>query len=289
MTPQEVVTELADKIEKLYVFPEEAKRIADELRSRPLTARTPEALVAELQPYLRAQDGHLGLVWLPDSATADRRARPNLMDPAYQIRINHGLRQAGLVEDGIGLIDFSMIGDGDVAAMREAARAATVMVASADAVVLDLRDVPGGWPSGVNMLLGHFLAAEPTHLLTMTSRTAPDQLDWSPADNPLGHRPDVPVFIAVDARTASAGEAFAYNAQSLGRATIIGQRTAGAANPGDFFPIGDEFKAFIPTEAPIDPRTGTNWEGVGVQPDVLVESDEALRTAIALARAAVAG
>jgi C-terminal processing protease CtpA/Prc len=148
------------------------------------------------------------------------------------------------------------------------------MAAHADAMILDLRDhLPGGSPS--------------THLLTLTRRHEPPTEDWTSVENPLGHRPDLPLFLLVDDRTASAAEALAYAAQSLGRATVVGRPTAGAANPGDFFPLGEEFTALIPTGAPIDPRTGTNWETVGVQPDVLVESGDALEQALRLARAAL--
>ncbi len=38
----------------------------------------------------------------------------------------------------------------------------------------------------------------------------------------------------------------------------------------------------------INPITGTNWEGVGVKPDVAVPADEALAKALELAKAAVA-
>ena len=39
----------------------------------------------------------------------------------------------------------------------------------------------------------------------------------------------------------------------------------------------------------INPVTGSNWEGVGVKPDVEVPADQALEKALQLARAAIAG
>jgi C-terminal processing protease CtpA/Prc len=162
--------------------------------------------------------------------------------------------------------------------MVDVAAAATVMIAHTDAVIVDLRGVPGGWPSGCDLLLGHFLPADPTLSLTMTKRDGEPEEQWTPKDNPLDHRPDVPLFVLVDGKSASAAEAFAY-----------GEQTPGAANPGDFFPIGEEFAAFIPTMAPIDPRTGGNWEGTGVRPDVVVGSDQTLARAVELARAAIGG
>jgi hypothetical protein len=46
-------------------------------------------------------------------------------------------------------------------------------------------------------------------------------------------------------------------------------------------------RVWLPTMQPIDPRTGTNWEGVGVEPD-LPGGEDALATAVAAARAALA-
>jgi C-terminal processing protease CtpA/Prc len=46
--------------------------------------------------------------------------------------------------------------------------------------------------------------------------------------------------------------------------------------------------AFIPNGRPINPITKTDWEGVGVKPDVVVPADKALETAHQLARAGLA-
>ena len=65
----------------------------------------------------------------------------------------------------------------------------------------------------------------------------------------------------------------------LKRGTIIGEVTAGGANPGGLVYLNAHFAAFIATGRAVNPVTRTNWEGVGVEPDVKVPADEALRTA----------
>jgi C-terminal processing protease CtpA/Prc len=74
-----------------------------------------------------------------------------------------------------------------------------------------------------------------------------------------------------------------YNLKNLKRATIIGETTGGGAHPGGFQRLGDHFGAFIPTGRAINPITKTNWEGTGVEPDVKVPKDLALKTAYLMA------
>jgi C-terminal processing protease CtpA/Prc len=47
--------------------------------------------------------------------------------------------------------------------------------------------------------------------------------------------------------------------------------------------LAENFAAFIPTGRAINPITKTNWEGTGVEPDIKVPQDQALKTAYLLA------
>jgi C-terminal processing protease CtpA/Prc len=91
------------------------------------------------------------------------------------------------------------------------------------------------------------------------------------------------VYVLTSRRTGSAAEEFAYDIKHLKRGTVIGEVTAGGANPGGLFRLSDHFAAFIATGRAINPITKTNWEGVGVEPDVKTSADEALKTAHVLA------
>ena len=67
---------------------------------------------------------------------------------------------------------------------------------------------------------------------------------------------------------------------------IVGEATGGGANPPETFDLVCQVRAWLPTKQPIDPRTGTNWEGVGVQPDI-EGGEDALATAVVEARTAL--
>ena len=88
-----------------------------------------------------------------------------------------------------------------------------------------------------------------------------------------------PVYVLTSPRTGSAAEEFAYDIQNLKRGTLVGEITAGGANPGGLFRLNEHFAAFIATGRAINPVTKTNWEGVGVKPDVAVKPEDAVREA----------
>ena len=113
---------------------------------------------------------------------------------------------------------------------------------------------------------------------------AVDEQIWSLPYVPGGRwSTDKPVYVLTSKQTGSAAEEFAYDIQQLKRGTVVGGSTWGGANPGDFLPIDAHFAIFVPTGAAVNPVSGTNWEGVGVKPDVAVDPAAALETARRLA------
>jgi C-terminal processing protease CtpA/Prc len=95
-----------------------------------------------------------------------------------------------------------------------------------------------------------------------------------------------PIYYLTSRRTGSAAEHMALALKRTGRATLIGEPTAGANHFGLLKPFG-RFAAFVPFGRTYDPDTGRDWEGAGVAPDVRVHPDQALDEA--LKRAAAAG
>lgn len=88
-----------------------------------------------------------------------------------------------------------------------------------------------------------------------------------------------PVFVLTSPLTGSAAEEFSYDVQTHKLGTCVGGVTAGAANPGGLHRLSDHLAAFIADGRAVNPITKTNWEGVGVQPDIAVPPAEALREA----------
>jgi C-terminal processing protease CtpA/Prc len=92
------------------------------------------------------------------------------------------------------------------------------------------------------------------------------------------------VFVLTSARTFSGGEGFALLLQELGRAVVIGERTAGAANAAGRYRVNEYFEAQVSSSTIRTVKSGRNWEGSGVRPDVAVAAADALRVAVEQAR-----
>jgi hypothetical protein len=86
--------------------------------------------------------------------------------------------------------------------------------------------------------------------------------------------------VLISNRTFSAAEEFAYDLQVLHRALLIGETTGGGAHPVSPQLITNGFIGFIPYARAVNPVTKTNWEAVGVKPDVKVDPNIALDAAV---------
>ena len=157
-------------------------------------------------------------------------------------------------------------------------------ISNCKAVIFDLRKNGGCYPQVVQYIVSHFFNIEPVHLNDLYYREGNrTESFWTLKDIEGKRMPEVPLYILTGKNTFSGAEEFAYDMKSLKRAVIVGESTGGGANPGQFLAINSDFVTFLPMGRAINPITGTNWEGTGVEPDVEVRSENALNKAHLLA------
>jgi hypothetical protein len=172
---------------------------------------------------------------------------------------------------------------------REAIGRLMSQVADADALIIDLRSNGGGSPDTV-ALVASYVFDEPTHINDMYSRDLDSTREYWTLRDVRGTRfgGKKPVYVLTSKRTFSGGEELAYDLQCLRRATIIGETTAGGAHPVAPHVLDELFTIMVPWGRPINPITKTNWEGVGVVPDIQAAADLALDEAHRRAREDIA-
>lgn len=189
------------------------------------------------------------------------------------------LARAEILPGGVGYVDFRHFPPRAVA--EEALQTAMTRVAGARALIIDLRRHRGGAPDSVAFVCSHLFGTERVHLNSLHYRGTGRAQEYHTDPTLPGPRfgPDKPVFLLTSSRTFSAGEEFAYNLQTRQRALLVGETTGGGANPGRSHPLPGGFSVFVSNGRAINPVTGTNWEGVGVKPEIPTPAAEAFGVA----------
>lgn len=272
-----------------YVFPETARQIADHLAERNRTGAYDD--IDKLNDFLQTlmrdlwsvkADRHMGFRVMSDSPGA--AAAAGLDDrwrDQYNSRmryINYGFNKVERLPGNIGLLDMSEFTWAHLGGAT--AHAAMTFLSHCDAVIIDLRKNWGGRREVIEIILSYFFD-EPVHYITETNRIKNHTVEhWTHEHVPGKRLADVPVYVLTGHETYSGGEMMAFALQNLGRATLIGDTTGGAAHGTHLSHVPNlRLEVYIPHEIHVDPATGKDWEGVGVIPDVAVPSGQALAAA----------
>ncbi|XP_044034688.1 retinol-binding protein 3 isoform X1 [Siniperca chuatsi] len=152
------------------------------------------------------------------------------------------------------------------------------------ALIFDLRYTGSGDISGIPYIVSYFTEAEPPiHIDSIYDRPSNTTTKLFSMSTLLGDRYGItkPLIILTSKNTKGIAEDVAYCLQNLKRATIVGEKTAGGSVKVDKIKVGDtDFYITVPTAKSINPITGSTWEVTGVTPDVEVNAEDALATAI---------
>lgn len=287
-----VIQALAAHLQDEYVFPDMAERLGRQLTEHETAGRyaavtsaleLAQTLTAELQATSR--DKHLGVSFQPEApggGVAGDASRVPFEPPRngqiHQLQVLDG-NIGYLQSDGVPPLLFS----------EAAISAAFAFLAHTRALILDCRRNGGGDPNTVAFYLSYLTRGAPFVTNTFHTRGG-EVLEFATTDlGELSYGEDKPVFVLTSQRTFSGGEGLAYDLQALQRAVVVGEVTGGGANPARGVPLGDSFVGRIPFARPVNPFTNTNWEGVGVQPDLEVPAERALEVALDAARARLDG
>ena len=191
-------------------------------------------------------------------------------------RENFGIQKFELLPGNIAYLSFSSFyRDYEI---REILAAQMKLAANADAVILDMRTNMGGSTTAVALLASYFFEGPKRKLFDVVPRNGKTTSYFTDPSiqNRNGSRP---VYVLVQPSTFSGGEGLAFILQDQKRAKVIGERTAGAANPGRPYAANSLFEVNVPNGQIKAAIGGGNWEGKGVKPDIDSMGEDALNVA----------
>ena len=296
-----IVTKLASELEDNFVFPDKGKAYAAALRAKLAAggyAQFPDGL-----SFAEAVTGDLQAVH-PDGHLRLHPPRPGAADgprPMMRGQRPDSIGKSGWIAPGTAYIAFNVF-PGDEATVAKLKQFLDTH-SGARTLIIDARTHGGGGLAEMDVMFPYFYA-KPQTLVQMDTRVAVEQRRGNPLDDgptlvkvkgPEGvvrrSHGVIPaaaatglrtakIYLLTSERTASAAEHLSLSLKRTGRATLIGETTAGAGHYGGMVPLGGGYAAFIPVGRTFDPETNKGWEGTGVKPDVEVPAERALAEAL---------
>lgn len=250
----------------------------------------PHAFAARLTADLTqtSQDLHFHVLLDPEWIHAQREAddpeavrRAHGQEALRARRQNYGFRDVRILEGNVGYLNFTYFHDPEIA--HDTVAAVMKFLSHSDAVIIDLRFNNGGYLEMAQLLSSYFLRSTPSQLLfdfyDLEAGKRIDRKQWVLPSVSGVRMPETPLYLLTSSTTFSAAEWFAFILKNLGRATVLGEQTAGGAHPVNLRAVNDRFVLQVPTGEIRDGVSGQDFEGTGVAPDLEAVSGAALHTA----------
>ena len=277
------VEAVAAVVEREYFDADRATRIARMLRERS-DARHYEAVkswaaLAErltIDLFALSNDKHLAVRVVRAASNTSGPAPADTREVTGR-RANHGVQRVEVLAGNIGYLNLTSFYRPEEAV--GVLTAAMRTLEGADALIVDMRENGGGSPDTVAWLLSYFFDTADLPLFEIVPRSGAARR-YTTSAVPIGARHAArPLYVLTARATFSGGEGFPFILQERRRAVVVGEQTAGAANPGRPYAAGDLLEVTVPNGQVRTAVTGQNWDGRGVTPDVPVRATDALRVA----------
>lgn len=260
-------------LDKNYVYPDTAALMREAVAAKRKANKysnieSLEDLLKQLQSDLRetSNDGHLSLHLVENQDTPLSQVIPSSVDNR---RVITSLETVGQSAKKIGFMRFNKFSGSEQLKLDVIESMAELSIA--DCIVIDLRENRGGSPQLAAFLISYFVDPD-IPLWSVLDRDENTIMQARSAKElaPSATQFTGALYILTSQKTYSAAEAFTYALKHLDRATVVGENTGGGAHLVEMMRVSDEINIRIPTARAHNPITQSNWERVGVAPDIEV-------------------
>jgi hypothetical protein len=282
-----IIASAIASITQHHIDPLEAQKAADALLAHERqgdddSATSTEQFIRLATKQMREATGDHQLELLYSARAIPERTSgpPPALPVAYRDemqRVNCAFERVEILPHNVGYLKLNAFPDTSVC--QGTANAAMAKLNDADALIFDLRDNRGGFPSMVS-LVAAYLFDHPEYMYCPLENTTAES--WTRSPVPGNKLANKPVYILTSSRTISAAEEFTYDLKMLKRATLVGETTAGANHAANLHPIGDNFYVATVEVRAINPYSKYDWNDTGVDPDFKVRAPGALTAALRL-------
>jgi len=285
-----LVDTLAFQLRRYYVFKDAANRMGNYIQKRCKEGAyagisDPHILAGQLTKDVSSihLDEHFHIEYNPEVAkelTGEIEDVPKYVENKLnkEKERNFGFKKIEILNGNIAYLEISSFSRLNPYS-KKAASAALEMVSNSSALIIDLRYGVGGSLDMVTFIMSK-LFKEKTLIMDIYLRSENDTIHYYTSPDSLpGRLTDIPIYILTSYKTFSAAEALTYGLQSQGRATIVGEVTRGGAHTVKYRSLSSGFIGDIPFGVARNPITKTNWEKIGITPDIMVNESQALEAA----------
>jgi len=280
-----ILADITAKVKRFYIDKEVYKKVDSlfhsDLKKGSYNRLNKKDFAALVGQKLRTniKDKHFSFRYLekysPEKVVDEKEKRK--MHDFHNSLENFGFENVQRLEGNIGYIKFKGFASPESSANTLAAT--MNFVANTNSLIIDLRENLGGDAGMVLLFCSYFFDKE-TDLYAIYYRQEDKTVKSRTQANVLGakylHKK---VYILTGKGTFSAAEALAYFLQEHKLAEVIGEKTAGAANPVEHFLIQNQYLLLVPAGKVSSSIKHTNWEHIGVTPDQTVAEKDALKAA----------
>lgn len=251
---------------------------------------SPIELESKLDSMIRGftKDNHFKVIydeqWVSDNSkpkTAKQFQELLEIERQESKKINYGFREVKILGGNIGYLKLTSFENPEFA--TNTLTNAMSFLQNTDALILDLRNNTGGYSEMMALICSYFFntTTEDFYLPLTEARLRKDGKNIVVQNNVLGavgasKMFNSKLYVLTNYRTFSAAEWTAFVLKNRKRAVIVGEKTAGGSHPSNQIAISNKFSINIPIGIMVDATTQTQFEGIGVIPDIQVSANDAL-------------